>query len=141
MSRRLFCLNFDLPPGVVTISTFSSSSPPVISQTQYSFFSLPNLHIQRLQRCRFHLSLLLLMLILQDISSFIRPMCNAQCRGSSKLIIANFTKKGRGGEIEIKLVHYDSLHSYLQPHRCLNKNAIYAQCIRLTSASTLLSCN
>jgi hypothetical protein len=140
--KEVVCVNFVLPPGVVKRSTtFSSSSPPVISQTQCSFFSLPNLHIQRLQRCGFKLSLLLLMLILQDIASFIRRMCNAQCRGSSKLIIANVTKKGREGEMEIKMVHYYSLHSYLEPHRCLNKNAIYAQCIRLTSAFKLLSCN
>jgi len=97
-------------------------------------FSLPNLHIQRLQRCRFKLSLLSLMLKLQDISSFIWRMCAR----SSKTHHRKYYQKRWGGEI---MVHYDSLHSYLQPHRCLNKNAIYVQCIILTSGCTLLSCN
>jgi hypothetical protein len=48
-------------------------------------------------------------------------MCDAQCAGKGKLIVANVTKK-QGG---LKKVHYDPLHSYLQPHQCLNKKAIY----------------
>ena len=114
-------------------------STSVITDTIFIFSPSPIFHIQRLQRCGFKLSLLLLMLKLQDISSFIWRMCTGSSKTHHSKCYQKCWKGGRG--VEIKVVHYDSLHSYLQTHRCLNKNAIHVQCIILASRFTLLPFN